>query len=29
MRLKIKETEKYEWFNGQILHFDPKTGKLV
>lgn len=27
MRLKIKGTEKYEWFNGQILHFDPKTGK--
>ena len=27
MRFKIKETGKYEWFNGQILHFDPKTGK--
>ena len=27
MRFKIKETGKYEWFNGQILHFDPKNGK--
>ncbi len=27
MRFKIKETGKYEWFNGQILQFDPKTGK--
>ena len=27
MRFKIKETGKYEWFNGQILYFDPKAGK--
>ena len=26
MRFKIEETGKYEWFNGQILQFDPKTG---
>ena len=26
MRFKIKETGKYEWFNGQILHFDPEYG---
>ena len=27
MRFKIKDKGKYEWFNGQILNFDPKTGK--
>ena len=27
MRFRIKETGKYEWFNGQILNFDPNTGK--
>jgi hypothetical protein len=29
MRFKIEETGKYEWFNGQILEFDPKTGKYI
>ena len=27
MRFKIKETGNYQWFDGQILNFDPKTGK--
>ena len=27
MRFKIKETGNYQWFNGQILNFDPNTGK--
>lgn len=27
MRFRIEETNKFEWFNGQILNFDPMTGK--
>lgn len=27
MKFKIENTEKYEMFNGQIIHFDPKSGK--
>ena len=27
MRFKIKESGNYQWFDGQILNFDPNTGK--
>ena len=27
MKFKINGTNKYEWFDAQILHFDPQTGK--
>lgn len=27
MRFKIEGTNRYKWFNGQILNFDPVTGK--
>ena len=27
MRFEIKDKGKFEWFNGQILNFNPKTGE--
>ena len=27
MRFKIKESGNHQWFDGQILNFDPNTGK--
>ena len=27
MCFQIEESNKYEWFSGQILNFDPVTGK--